>query len=487
MRALASVGGAFLLAASAGCSHHTVNDPLERVDPDSGYRVQATSGDVDDSTELLLVVTFSGGGTRAAALTYGVLEALRDTVVHFDGQDRRLVDEIDIISSVSGGSVTAAYFGLHGDGIFDGFDEAFLYRNVQGALTARLLAPWNWVRLASPHFGRSDIAAEYFDKILFRGATYNDLLDGESPAIVVNATDINIGARFGFEQDQFDLLCSDLGTYPIARAVAASSAVPVLLSPMTLTNYPRSQCGYKVPDWVRDELARSDKSSRRYQEAKRIDSYISGDDTRYVHLLDGGLADNLGLRATIEKAALAGGYVGLVHMTGFQRFRRVAHVVINAQRDTGVGWTDRKRPPGTMKVSIEATGVTLNRYAFETVETFNTDRERWMRDLVEYRCENAATLPLSGACDDLNAHFVEIALTRHPDPAEREYLTSLPTSFHLERDQVDRVRAAARDLLDQSPAFQALLADLRVMGGGGPAPIMENEPAAGLHQRSSTP
>ena len=108
-------------------------------------------------------MTFSGGGTRAAAFAYGVLAALRDIEVEFDGRPRRLVDEIDGISSVSAGSVTAAYFGLHGMATFDTFPERFLYRNVQGALTRRFLAPWNWVRLVSPTFGRGDFMAEYFE------------------------------------------------------------------------------------------------------------------------------------------------------------------------------------------------------------------------------------------------------------------------------------------------------------------------------------
>ena len=48
---------------------------------------------------------------------------------------------------------------------------------------------------------------------------------------------MTLGARFEFTQDQFDLLCSDLSTVPVARAVAASSAFPILLSPLTLHNY----------------------------------------------------------------------------------------------------------------------------------------------------------------------------------------------------------------------------------------------------------
>ena len=72
---------------------------------------------------LLLLLTFSGGGTRAAAFSYGVLETLRDTKVTIHGHEGRLLDKVDWISGVSGGSFTAAYYGLFRDRIFQDFES----------------------------------------------------------------------------------------------------------------------------------------------------------------------------------------------------------------------------------------------------------------------------------------------------------------------------------------------------------------------------
>ena len=59
----------------SGCAHYPVNQPLDRYNPDGGYRLK-TRGTPGNSRSLLVIVTFSGGGTRAAAFSYGVLEEL---------------------------------------------------------------------------------------------------------------------------------------------------------------------------------------------------------------------------------------------------------------------------------------------------------------------------------------------------------------------------------------------------------------------------
>jgi NTE family protein len=195
-------------------------------------------GTPGNSENLLLYLTFSGGGTRAAALSYGVLEELRKTEVVIDGKNRRLLDEVDAISSVSGGSFTAGYFGLFGDRIFEDFETKFLKKNIQGALAVRtLFNPINWFRLSSSTFDRSDLAAEYYDEHVFEGRTFGDIAARKGPMIMMNASDMTHGLRVGFNQDGFDVICSDLSRFPVARAAAASSAVPMLLSPISMRNY----------------------------------------------------------------------------------------------------------------------------------------------------------------------------------------------------------------------------------------------------------
>src|SRR5882724_8563328 len=107
-------GTSFLLLfvlLGSGCAHYPENAQLKHYDPHSGYRFRNLTN-TGNSDSLQVFLAFSGGGTRAAALAYGVLEELARTQIIWEGQHRRLLDEVDYISAVSGGSFTAAYYAL---------------------------------------------------------------------------------------------------------------------------------------------------------------------------------------------------------------------------------------------------------------------------------------------------------------------------------------------------------------------------------------
>ena len=237
-----------VLLGLGGCATAPINPPIAHADPTAGYRFE-TRKQYARNKEDIVVLAFSGGGTRAAAFSYGVLEALRDTeVVGRNGQRERLLDSVDVITGVSGGSFTALAYGLYGDRLFSEFEQRFLKRDVQGELIGRAVNPANWGSLSSPYWGRSELAADLYDEILFNGATFADLQRGSGPMIVASATDLSSGARFYFTQKMFDMLCSDLGAVRLSRAAASSSGVPVVLSPVTIDNY-GGTCGYREPPY----------------------------------------------------------------------------------------------------------------------------------------------------------------------------------------------------------------------------------------------
>jgi predicted acylesterase/phospholipase RssA len=288
----------------SACATFQKNTPLSRYNETEGYRFDNLNRGINNTDSLFIILAFSGGGTRAASFSYGVMEALRDQEIIWKGQTKRLIEEIDIISSVSGGSFTAAYYGLHGDGLFDGnFEQNFLKKNIEGELIFELFSPFNWYKLAGYGYSRSDLAADYYNEKIFKGATYADLIKKNSkPFVIINATDMSTGEQFPFIQDQLDLICSDLGSLHIARAVASSSAFPGLLTPLTYVNY-AGNCHYKEPQWV--ELAIGDWriSPERANIAEKRRSYYQTPPFKrkreFIHLIDGGVSDNIGIRGII--------------------------------------------------------------------------------------------------------------------------------------------------------------------------------------------
>ncbi len=466
----------FLLAilSLAGCASRPINERIAQADPQAGYRPYLLMPKrMNNDPGTLFVLAFSGGGTRAAALSYGVLEELRRTEITIDGQRRRLIDEVDVITGVSGGSFTALAYALYGERLFSEYEQRFLKRNVQGDLVQRALNPFNWSKYIGGSAGRSELAADYYDEILFEGATYADLLGKQAPVAIANGTDISTGFRFSFYQNDFDLLCSDLNKVRLSRAAATSSAVPVVLSAVTLDNY-GGTCGYEYPDWVRD-VAKTDgrvrpsaRAVKRYLEMK---DFQNSKDRPYIHLVDGGVADNIGMRGVLEALEAVGASATFRGEIGFGAIHRIVVIVVNSRSAPKTDWDRQENPPGTIDQLLKASGVPIDRYSFETIELMK-DREEiygWRREIQILRARLAGATEAEAEArvpfPKLTLHVMDISFDAVKDPAERDRLMNMPTTFVLPAGDVDLLREAAAQLLRQSEDYQSLLRDL----GGSPA------------------
>jgi NTE family protein len=462
----------FLILLLVGCTHHDLNQQAKVFNKDSGYQFDnlAQNGNSDS---LFVCLTLSGGGTRAAALAYGVIEELKKTRIVVDGVEKSLLDEVDCISSISGGSFAAAYYGLFRERMFKDFRGRFLERNIQGDIIKHVAYPTNWFRIASPYFSRIDLAAELYDKDVFDHKHMSDLQKQGRPYVMINATNLESGARFSFLPLYFDAMGSELGSYPVARAVAASSAFPFLLSPISLVNYPASK-GYETPWWYDGALESLHVARYRYEAATSL-SYYLDKSNKYVHLMDGGLSDNIGARSVYD--AFARGFIRERINDG--RIKQFVVIIVNARTQSQEDLGKEESPPGLKTVFSKTATVSMENYSYETVALMAESLKQRLQaqkdiaacqKILKKSCPAAPAIPTFKS--DIDPYVIEInfagaAGLENEDP---NYYLNLPTSFKLDKKQVNRLVGIGPKLLLASPQFQCLRRVLDAEANGMPRP-----------------
>jgi NTE family protein len=473
-------------ATCAGCAGPFCrNGPLTDYRPEGGYRFDTLEPGENNTDDLFVCLTFSGGGTRAAAFAYGVLEGLREAEVAVPegGRPRCLLDEVDVISSVSGGSFTAMGYGLWREDMFDGrFEKRFLKRNVELDLVLGALRPRNLIRLPFFVLDSIDIAATYYDQRIFDERTYADLLgQGTRPFIVINATDVARRQRFQFTQEDFDLLGSDLSSLPAGWAVAASSAYPILLSPLRLKYHPGDastsaiQSVMTAPEYVRNPRRYRWAASLRPDDGTdQAEPYaMDGKRHKFLYLLDGGLADNLGLSHVIESYRLG----ALRRRIESGRIKRFVVIVVNAGSDPPTDIESRPVTPGLLTVGdrIATTSIYLNSEALTGIVKHAFLEAHSQRRQIYQECEDAilehcpgATAPQSPPADQIEYYVIDLNFRQLEDESLVRRFLSTVTGFFLPGKRVDELIEAGQTLLKQHPEFDRLMADLKDEGSHDP-------------------
>jgi predicted acylesterase/phospholipase RssA len=259
-----------LTLALSGCTY--VNQPLNPADtPVTSRQTNHTHAAIRRGSDRSPAVSqpfagdgwfvglaISGGGLRSANFSAAVM---------FELQRLGLLDRVDAVSSVSGGSLTAACYCIYSD---DDWNPGNLQRKLTHEFATDMwwivAQPWNLMALWLTDWDRSDLLAKTFNENVFTRdghvLTFANLRP-DRPRLLINATDLQSGQRFVFANESFDAINSDLAKYPIGYAVSASSSVPVVLHQVTLRDF----------------------------------STIF---KQYRHFVDGGINDNLGVLSLLE-------------------------------------------------------------------------------------------------------------------------------------------------------------------------------------------
>jgi NTE family protein len=456
----------------AACASPVRTTELQRIDQFSGYRYAALEKKAPKSIDKAAVIlTFSGGGTRAAALADGALRALAETQVKGGEAMLPLASQIDLVSSVSGGSVTAAYFAMGGiDGLGD-LERNFLHSDVMRTLILRaLLDP------AQLFYPRIDILESYLDDKVFHNRTYADLIAADAPGrerrpyVVLNAADMASGSVFSFNQDQFDLICADLARLKIADAVAASAAFPVALSALTIKN--RAPCeaqrraasaagsgrkladGLPEPVRLTNDRAADAAAGINYPAAENLArfrrgtvalTYLNRDGRKdYIQLLDGGIADNLGLTLPFTLLTSPSESPSFLNWVNTGKADKLLLLVVNARSQAENDFGSSPRPPGTLPTLLSTIGTPIDATSFQLLGRLD--------ELIDERF-NPKSLVL------LDFDFIA-------DAGCRAHFQNMATSWTLPRAQVDELILLGKAMVLQSPSYKEIVVAL---GGAVPA------------------
>lgn len=429
-------------------------DTIDHVDLNKGYRLQNAllKKDQGKNDDVIGIVMFSGGGTRAAAFGYGVLETLKQQQVNINGKKTNLLNTIDVVYGISGGSVLATYFGLHGEDTVPLFKHNFLSLNLQKMMFGQVFSMTNWSRLASPQFGRGDLLQEQLDLHLYKGATYADLSEKrKGPFVVISATDMSLGSRLDFTQEYFDLLCLDLTSLPISRAVASSSAVPLVFSPVTLNNN-GGNCQYQLPEDLLDKNENEVTGTTEFRAKTRatyranLKQYQNSQKRPYIHLLDGGLTDNLGLRSLLDATELYSNKA-LYDRLESAHIHKIIIINVNAQTQRRNEIDSSANVPRTAEVARALTSIPIEKYSEDTQRQFQKYVDWWNN---------------SRSADTPMVYYISINLLDLPQSTLREKVIHIPTTFYLARNEVNNLRKAANLLLNNSKEYKRLINDMGV-------------------------
>lgn len=468
-----------LSSALTACAAPERTTDLTRIDQNQGYRYTVIEERAPKALQdTFIVMTFSGGGTRAAALSFGALEALAATTVPVEGRPTPLIQEIDLISSVSGGSVTAAYFALKGPPGFGELKEKFLLQDVRGALITTAVNPITWARLATPSYARIDVLRDYFEDHLFEHAKYRDLLDAEGrgpahrPYVVLNAADMATGTSFAFIQDQFDLICSDLAEFKLSDAVAASAAFPVALTALTLKNR-AGQHGLpckahtdamadSTSGWVNDDgkprprrvvndlRTRQSLNPARHRRGMLELSYLNEDGQKeYVQLLDGGVADNLGLSVPLRYMTSGDLAPSILNRIQNGSVKRALVIVVNARSESSNDFGKRSTPPGLIDTVWTTIGSPIDGTSFLLL-----DRLEEVTASKSHRLSHYSLVPV-------DFDYID-------DPRCRHAFKNIQTNWTLPRSEVEALIALGDAMVRDSGSFKAMI---EALGGTVPLPL----------------
>jgi len=474
-RAAALVAGLALLN---GCGTKPTDYPLA-----AGQSNKPQAALDADPDHPLVVMTFSGGGSRAAALAAAVVKRLNDLHYTVGGETRALSSDIAVVSSVSGGSVYAADFGLNGPAHAAAFMQRIQDYDGIGWLTRRALDPITWLSLQFENETRIDVLQAMIEDLLQTHATMAAINQPGKPLIDLNATDLVAGQVFTFDRQTLDDVCMDYDKVPLSLGVTASAAFPIAFTPVLLrddsylaTGCPGMRNGhlpYRTPLQLASGPYDNLETFRtaRYRQSLRNETVRvqgSGDDVPpyrtpvYLRLVDGGVADNSGL-TTLRRAfpdPIAPASLGRLIARG--RLRHLVVIAVNA----------RSEPQSPLDTSAQYTTIVTMAEGISgaLVDSASANSAAVFQDFIKLLLDDRDRLVKQGqtqanfAVYPISIDFDQLPSATAAERQEQQRVKSIATSWTLKPGDVAVLDHVAGELLWRHPCFRLLVHDVELRG-----------------------
>ena len=455
-------------------------DAAATIGPTSGYRANDTGREPGKEPSLrhtYFVLAFSGGGTRAAAFAQGALRELGATP-SFDAPELTLLEAVDMISSTSGGSVTAANFVLRGPSGYRFLDQngGFLGQNGMTDLILGTLDPLDIAERTVTEKSRIQLLSAWFQRALFRDWTFETIAQQKfrrPPLLVLNSADMATGEPFPFTQKQLDRLCIDLRQVKLADAVSASAAFPVALTPLRLPDLSPCKAQMDGPGrtvvrsfineteigpaarakacrdgWPVLNTGVADFRSRGLRQYQLLNLDECGQPlppdsparVRYVHLLDGGMADNVGLGRPLETLTSQGDDPRVAPAIEDGTIGRVVVIAVDArsQPSTTIGRNDST--PGLFSM--------LGAVISSAIDARSAGLSAQLNTLREVLTSRYAKPP--------EVSVIPVDFELIADPKCRAAFQGLGTNWSLSEREVTALQEMASAILRATPAYLKL-------------------------------
>jgi NTE family protein len=336
------------------------------------------------------------------------------------------------------------------------FREKFLLRNAEENLKTNVSIA-NLGRAWSGGVNDNQLPL-WLDKNLFEGATFASFQVNRRPWVWINASDIYNRTPFVFGPIAFNALCSDIRSYKIADAVAASAAVPLAFAPIVLETYPGG-CASRLPDWIERARHNPDAQPLLRSFAEATARYHDGS-MKYVKLLDGGLVDNFGLAGmSIGMLAAQQPYEPMSERQA-ARMRRMMFVVVDAGRGLSGDWANSLEGPNGTELVSAAADTAIDASVRSSYAAFSALVSDWTARVRRWRCAMSATdrsrlgLPVGWKCSDLYTFIDRVSFDRL-GPMRSGALNAIATRLSLPSDQVDLLIEGGGEALRGSAPYQA--------------------------------